>query len=211
MVDYPYATSFVEPLPANPVNVSCQAAAEAEATYANNPDVSLYAIQAAGKVFYNYEDQLECLDVATQQGGGLDDNGWNVLYCNEMTMPFASDETTSMFPVSTWDPDSVTTGCQSTYDLTPQLYWALTYFGGMNETKDFAKASNIIFSNGTLDPWQAGGIIPPTTLNDKTTILFIEGSAHHLDLRLPNEADPATLTAARNTEITMISQYIDEY
>ena len=126
-----------------------------------------------------------------------------------MTMPFASDPATSMFPESTWDTTTVTAGCKETYDLTPQLYWALDYFGGMNVDKDFAKASNIIFSNGTLDPWQAGGIL--TTFNSATTVLFIEGSAHHLDLRLPNTADPATLTAARVTETNVIAQWIDDY
>lgn len=141
-----------------------------------------------------------------------------------MTMPFASDQNEpnySMFPSATWDTVEVTAGCQETYNLTPQLYWALDYYGGWDVSKDFAKASNIIFSNGTLDPWQAGGItntdaastIAGFTLenNDKCTVLYIEGSAHHLDLRLPNAADPATLTAARVTETSMIAQYIDEY
>lgn len=218
MVDYPYATNFVEPLPADPVNVSCQSAATAETTYASDANVSLYAIQAAGKVFYNYEDQLECLDVKTQQGGGLDDNGWSVLYCNEMTMPFASDQNApnySMFPAATWDPTQTAADCKTNYDLTPQLYWALDYYGGWDVSKDFAKASNIIFSNGTLDPWQAGGITSTDAAstiagfslvdNDKCTVLYIEGSAHHLDLRLPNAADPATLTAARVTETSTIA------
>jgi hypothetical protein len=188
MVDYPYATSFIEPLPANPVNASCAAAATAAATYLNNPNVDLYAIEAAGKVFYNYEDQLECLDLTTSEQGDIGYDGWNVLYCNEMVMPFASDATTSMFPAESWDPAQITTDCQTEYDLTPQLYWTLSYYGGMVPVKDFAKASNIIFSNGTLDPWKAGGVV--TEVSSKTTVLMIEGAAHHLDLRLPNEADP---------------------
>ena len=43
--------------------------------------------------------------------------------------------------------------------MTPQYDWAFTYFGGKNPKKDFMNASNIIFSNGTLDPWHAGGVL----------------------------------------------------
>jgi len=71
------------------------------------------------------------------------------------------------------------------------------------------KASNIIFSNGELDPWQAGGVIDQ--INDQCIAIYIEGSAHHLDLRLPNAADPQTLTDARQTETEWIAKWIDEY
>ena len=48
--------------------------------------------------------------------------------------------------------------CQSTYGLTPNYDWALNIFGGFNLTRDFKSMSNIIFSNGELDPWRAGGV-----------------------------------------------------
>lgn len=91
----------------------------------------------------------------------------------------------------------------------PQYSWALDYFGGKNPTKDFMKTSNIIFSNGELDPWHAGGVLEP--VSDETVVIYIENSAHHLDLRLPNEADPATVTAARQLETEWIAKFIDQY
>ena len=42
-------------------------------------------------------------------------------------------------------------------------------------------------------------------------MLYIENSAHHLDLRLPNEADPDTLTQARQQETEEIAKWIDQY
>lgn len=69
------------------------------------------------------------------------------------------------------------------------------------------KASNIIFSNGELDPWQAGGVL--TNVSDQCIALYIENSAHHLDLRLPNEADPSTVTQARQIEMEWIAKFID--
>jgi lysosomal Pro-X carboxypeptidase len=71
------------------------------------------------------------------------------------------------------------------------------------------KCSNIIFSNGELDPWHAGGVL--TNVSERSIAIYIEDSAHHLDLRLPNEADPASLTAARQTETEWIAMFIDEY
>lgn len=56
-------------------------------------------------------------------------------------------------------------------------------------------ASNIIFSNGDLDPWRAGGVL--TNINPNIVVRLIQGGAHHLDLREPNAADPADVTAAR--------------
>ena len=103
MVDYPYPTNFVEDLPAWPVSVSCAAAREAYEANQDSEYQTLYAIAAAGNVYYNYAGQLECLDVSVSQGGGLDDSGWSVQACNEMVMPFASEWPGSMFPEATWD------------------------------------------------------------------------------------------------------------
>jgi hypothetical protein len=85
----------------------------------------------------------------------------------------------------------------------------LEYFGGMNPKRDFAKASNIVFSNGSLDPWHAGGVLED--VSPDTVVLYIENSAHHLDLRLPNAADPQTLTDARQVETETIAKWIDQY
>ena len=57
------------------------------------------------------------------------------------------------------------------------------------------KVSNIIFSNGELDPWHAGGVLE--NVSEESIAIYIKDSAHHTDLRLPNEADPKTLTEAR--------------
>ena len=112
-----------------------------------------------------------------------------------MCMPFASNPDTSMFPPASWNERANSSYCYAAYGERPQYSWALDYFGGYNPKKDFLKVSNIIFSNGELDPWQAGGVTFP--INNDSLALYIEGAAHHLDLRLHNIADPATVTAAR--------------
>jgi hypothetical protein len=65
----------------------------------------------------------------------------------------------------------------------------------------------VIFSNGDLDPWHAGGVT--FDLNDSCKTLYIENSAHHFDLREPNEADPDTVKEARQQEIEWVAKFID--
>jgi lysosomal Pro-X carboxypeptidase len=66
--------------------------------------------------------------------------------------------------------------------------------------------SNIIFSNGALDPWRSGAIL--TNVSDTVISIIIEDSAHHLDLRAPNSKDPASVTAARQWEIETIQLWL---
>jgi lysosomal Pro-X carboxypeptidase len=66
MIDYPYPTSFIEPMPAWPVNASCNDALEQKLIHEDSEYSNLYAIAAAGKVYYNSQDQLDCLDTGVE-------------------------------------------------------------------------------------------------------------------------------------------------
>jgi len=209
MVDYPYASDFVAPLPAWPVNYACEQAANAVRNNKVSSFASVYGIAAAGNVYFNYDGSSECLDLSANQDGGIDQNGWNILYCNEIPQPFASEPLVSMFPSYEWDEQGNTDWCKYTYELNPQYNWVFNTYGGKNQTKDFAKLSNVLFSNGVIDPWHSGGVL--TAPNPNVVSLYIEDSAHHLDLRSPNAADPASVTAARETEMATIAGWIDQY
>lgn len=65
-------------------------------------------------------------------------------------------------------------------------------------------ASNIVFTNGDLDPWRAGGLLNSVPGNDDIVVRVLEGGAHHLELRLPNAADPEDVNEVRN----LIEQHI---
>lgn len=85
-------------------------------------------------------------------------------------MPIAQSGKTDMFLPQPWNPDQFVADC-SKKGLTPQFNWALDTFGGRNVKKDFLHVSNIIFSNGDLDPWRAGGVMTP--INDKIVVKVI--------------------------------------
>lgn len=56
------------------------------------------------------------------------------------------------------------------------------------------------------DPWSVGGI--KGTINHNIPTYFLEGSAHHLDLRTPNPADPTSVKDVHQSEITVIKYWI---
>lgn len=67
----------------------------------------------------------------------------------------------------------------------------------------------LLFSNGMLDPWSAGGVTKNIT--DSLVAVLIEDGAHHLDLRHKNTLDPPSVVQARNTEKFYIAKWIKEY
>ena len=86
----------------------------------------------------------------------------------------------------------------------------MTNFGGYNLTQDFKAYSNIIFSNGELDPWKNGGVTE--YVGTKLPFFLIKGGAHHLDLRLPNAVDKGTdVEWVRNQEAAIIENWIRGY
>jgi hypothetical protein len=77
-------------------------------------------------------------------------------------------------------------------------------------TRDLQFYSNIIFSNGELDPWMAGGVTD--FVNNQLPSFVIKGGAHHLDLRLPNDVDKGTdVEWVRAQESKLIESWIRAY
>ena len=112
-----------------------------------------------------------------------------------------------MFLADPWNADAFVKNCQLYSHLNPQFDWALDTFGGRNPSKDFMHASNIVFTNGELDPWRAGGLLHDVPGDSDIVVRVLEGGAHHLELRLPNPADPDDVNEVRN----LIEQHIVQW
>ncbi|CDW78306.1 lysosomal pro-x carboxypeptidase [Stylonychia lemnae] len=208
MVNYPYPTSFIAPLPGNPVKAAC--------TAAGVPASDLDYINSLAKmylVFTNYSGQSICtnLNGGNQQFAPPDTQAWDYQTCQEFVTPIFQSGKTDMFLPEPYNPDLIISDCAKK-GLIPQFDYNLDTFGGRNINKDFAHISNIIFSNGDLDPWRAGGI-PEGTLKDNKDILIrlIKGGAHLLDLRAPNKDDPQDLTDARTSFTALIQKWVSDY
>ncbi|EYC16006.1 hypothetical protein Y032_0035g3090 [Ancylostoma ceylanicum] len=71
--------------------------------------------------------------------------------------------------------------------------------------------SNIILTQGALDPWSGGGYQPgsPSANQDQGIyVMEIPGSAHHLDLRTPNTCDPNTIKNARYQIVRILDCWV---
>jgi Serine carboxypeptidase S28 len=118
------------------------------------------------------------------------------------------------------DPDGIFGYSKENYD--PWSTWLDTLYGSSR----MIGHSNIIFSNGLLDPWAAGGVfaISPFQENGGFTgsmvqnvtdtdiiALIIEFGGHHTDLMYSNVLDPQCVTKARAIEKSYITKWISDW
>ena len=75
----------------------------------------------------------------------------------------------------------------------------------------FKYGSNIIFSNGLLDPWHALGVLSSPNEKNGVIAVVIPESAHHGDLRGADKADPIYLTQAREKEASIINGWLEDF
>ncbi|KAI4383446.1 hypothetical protein MLD38_009281 [Melastoma candidum] len=202
MVNYPYPSSFLMPLPGHPIREVCKRIDGC----ANGTSI-LERIFEGVSVYYNFTGDVECFKL-DDDPHGMD--GWNWQACTEMVMPMSTSEDTSMFPPSEYDLSSFEEWCSSLFKVKPRSTWVTTEFGGHDIVATLKKfGSNIIFANGLLDPWSGGGVLQ--NISDSVVALITEEGAHHIDLRAATDEDPDWLIEQRQTEVNLIKKWLDDY
>lgn len=199
MMDYPYPTSFLAPLPAYPVTAAC--ANLKRSSYDNDTHLLTHIFKAAS-VYFNYTGNTTCFDLNKQDDIGAD--MWYYQACSEMVMPFCNDGVSDMFQPKPWNYDEFAKDCVDTWGVVPRPQMANMMFGG----RKLKSASNIIFSTGLLDPWSSGSVLK--SLSPTVAVITIPEGAHHLDLRAANPADPDSVVVARKNEKKIIQGWIQE-
>ncbi|XP_055972155.1 lysosomal Pro-X carboxypeptidase [Sorex fumeus] len=201
MANYPYESNFLQPLPAWPIKVVCQ--------YLENSNVNdtqlLKNIYKALNVYYNYSDQASCMNLSATATSSLGTQGWSYQACTEMVMPFCSNGINDMFEPHPWSLKEFSDDCYKQWHVRPRPSWIPTLYGG----KNISSHTNIIFSNGELDPWMGGGVTSDIT--DTLVAIMIPEGAHHLDLRASNHFDPVSVLLARSLEVKYMKQWIQDF
>jgi len=115
MTDYPYPAEFLSPMPAWPVNKSCEAFANYNAS---TEETDLFAmLNQSAHVYFNWENKTDfCYNLNDTSGTGtLAAGGWNVLACDQLAMPITNGENaTSIFSTAhlPFDYDSYSQDCE---------------------------------------------------------------------------------------------------
>ncbi|XP_041975547.1 lysosomal Pro-X carboxypeptidase [Aricia agestis] len=201
MVNYPYASDFLMPLPAQPVRVACQ--------YLSTKLEGDKLLEAIGKViqtYSNYNGKNKCVDYRMGDNfGNLDASGWDYQACTEMVMPMCSTGREDMFEPHAWNYTEFAADCHRKYNVWPRPDSARIQYGGDN----LKAASNIVFSNGLLDPWAGGGIL--NSVSSSVVAVVLIDTAHHLDLMPSNPHDPPSVLMARTIHKQNINKWIREF
>jgi len=157
------------------------------------------------------------LPIYIAQGMG-NDFFWPPTYPKGTTLPDVL-KTYAEYDFSCYDPEGIY-GYPKHSD--PWSNWLDDYYGGLR----IGKHSNIVFSNGLLDPWSGGGVYPgnpppkglyegPVQLNitgnGSVVALLIAEGAHHLDLFFETEDDPKSVRDVRAIEDQYIGKWIHEW
>ncbi|XP_076065811.1 lysosomal Pro-X carboxypeptidase [Oratosquilla oratoria] len=201
MVEYPYPASFLAPLPAYPIKTVCN---ELKNSTVKGQDL-LQELFKGLTVYFNFTGSSTCLDYKQNADPRLGDFGWDFQACTEMVMPFCYDGKKDFFEPAPWNFTVFAQNCYKKWGIYPRPLMAPHIYGG----RDIRASSNIVFSNGLLDPWSTGGVV--WNVSSSVVAVIIPEGAHHLDLRAADPNDPESVIKARQTEKAHIKKWIKEH
>eukprot|EP00927_Polykrikos_kofoidii_P073438 TRINITY_DN69480_c0_g1_i1.p1 TRINITY_DN69480_c0_g1~~TRINITY_DN69480_c0_g1_i1.p1 ORF type:complete len:543 (+),score=80.74 TRINITY_DN69480_c0_g1_i1:48-1631(+) len=189
MLDYTEASTFVTPLPANPVAATCRLL---EASESN----AVAALRAVADFYLNASGGFRCYDymaeaVGTPTSGRLlgpleapDMGPWQYQACTELPMQTLTSDGFGFYPPADNQFDQVAATCQLRFGVTPRPDWAPLSLGASD-----LRVGGLFLSDGEKDPWRTGSVDMNKVHHDLDIVHHvIPAAAHHEDLRF--DADP---------------------
>lgn len=213
MGSYPYPSSYIlngdGVLPAYPMRELCRRVVATAAAADRREDPSrglLEALREGVGVFYNYSNTAECFDTAGSANNATAQDAlfWDYLFCSEMVQPMSRDGVHDMFFSQPFSLNGTAEQCRSQWGVEPKPLWATINYGG----RRLRAASNIVWSNGFLDPWKGGGVLE--NVSKSLAAVVIPDVGHHIDLMFSNPLDPPAVTAARDFERRHMRRWVEE-
>jgi len=208
MGNFPYQSDYLTNghgvLPAWPVKEACTHLAEPGL----EGDALMRGLRDAAAVFYNVSGAVACYSTSGSANNETAEDGlfWGWQSCTEMEMPMETRGAPwDAFWPAPWSEPAFSDACFAQWRVRPRPLWASVAYGG----KALRAASNIVFSNGALDPWAYGGVNESLGVASLVPLL-VAGGAHHLDLMFSHPRDPQSVLDVRARERAEIARWIAE-
>ena len=222
MGNFPYPDSYIlmgdGTLPAFPFRAACaKTASDPDLSSKGDPDAFLRVLADFADVYYNYTRALPCFDHRNAREGpnaasAADASLWDWQFCTEMFMPTARDGVRDIFFSQPWNETLARRRCMETWGVEPRATWADTSFGG----RQLFALSNVVWSNGALDPWSGLGVNRDTdflgVLDSRRGLeaVHLPNGAHHLDFFWSRDDDEEDVRRARVKETALVRRWIAE-
>ena len=209
--NYPYPTNFSLPLPAYPLNVSC------DQLLAASNQSAIRQLHALVTLAWPKPVEEECLTLRVKPAAylpGFIQGAWTYERCSEVVLPtFVADTNPAFVGCDSWPDncysvDAINSYCSYFYETTMAADALDLLYG--NYDRQLAAMSNVVLTNGKLDPWSYGGV-PANTTSLSRPSYWMEGAAHHLDLRAPSPQDPPDVVAVRQAVTSTLQRWASEW
>ncbi|CAI5447333.1 unnamed protein product [Caenorhabditis angaria] len=214
-VNFPYPNTFLANVPGWPVKKVCEKFRKIEKSDEKTAE-QLYNIL---NLYYNYTGNKEhlCANHENCEGpyGDLGDiSGWYFQACTEVILP-----TCSMGPPNDFFWNTCPFSIEGRQNFCNNTFGSIGYKKGMLRpnslalnygSSKFPTATNIIFSNGYLDPWSAYGYSKKNLLKGPIKSIILKTGAHHYDLRGADKLDTKEVKQVRIFEKNEIKKWIKE-
>jgi len=189
------------------VNIStlCATMTNSSADYLTNY-LAIWNLFAGGEcVDVSYDDMVQELSNTSIQTG-VGGRQWIYQSCIEFGYFQTSDSPNQPFG-NLFNVTSQTILCNDVFgfDFLPDVNWTKMEYGA-NEPEE----SNILWVNGSIDPWHALGVL--SAPEDATfNVLVINGTAHCADMLPPFPGAPTTLAPAQEVIKKQLATWISNY
>jgi len=192
--------------PSWPANATCQYFNVYSHTTSQSAWGWVQTLAASMQVAYNASGTADCFPIT---GDTLDyTEVWNYQICTEMWCPQGTTNVTDVFPPYPWDPAAMAAACSAAYGVYPRTDWVSINYGMSPLNAQTLKyASNIMFTDGQLDPWLYGCV--KSSSNPNIVVKIMQGGAHATDFLYPTSGDTQDIRDTRTQEISLIQTWVN--
>ena len=215
MGSYPYSSSYLTgglaPLPPYPLRRACE---YIDYVYNGDEFKLISDIGNAMGVYYNNTGNIDCyipINVTSILNENILDSYYPALacgyfHCTTVPMPQSMNGITDMFFESIWNYTDIKESCKLGYSVVPRQKWGLINYGGYRISS--TGVSNIVFSNGMLDPLHGAGVLVNLSISNDLYAINTGYVGHHMDLFFSNPNDTESIINARKFEIQKIQEWL---